>query len=84
LSVIEVFYGFGDLRIAVAERTHTNPVSHKEISMKHSTTTGIRTANTVDTIPSPSGEIVLLGNAKTLILGRPGKRNKDGKYFYTK
>jgi len=52
--------------------------------MKHSTTTGIRTANTVDTIPSPSGEIVLLGNAKTLILGRPGKRNKDGKYFYTK
>lgn len=28
--------------------------------------------------------VVRLGSATKLTLGRPGKRNKDGKYFYTK
>ncbi|HEX3811770.1 MAG TPA: hypothetical protein VHX59_02920 [Mycobacteriales bacterium] len=28
--------------------------------------------------------VIWLGSATALTLGKPGKKNKDGKYFYTK
>jgi hypothetical protein len=32
----------------------------------------------------PQSSVICLGSAIALTLGRPGKKNTDGKYFYTK